>query len=150
MAMNPRPTFNPAHVTMQDSKTGQIPETEAAGIITDVKHGSSYMQLAKAEPMTTQIKKFMHMSGVGAYWVSETERIRTDKPTWLETEMRAYKLGVIIPVSNEALAYSISDFFALMRAEIAEAFAKKFDAATLLGLDNPFPKSIVDAATTAG
>ncbi len=144
------PTFDPANVSMMDAKTGTIPFNEADGILTDIKHGSAYMQLAKAVPMTKPIEKFTHMSGVGAYWVSEAERIQTSKPTWLHTEMRAHKLAVIIPTTKENLRYSVTNFFELMRPEVAEAFYRKFDASAFAGVESPFVQNIVAAATAAG
>src|SRR5690625_6758418 len=55
--------------------------------------------------------------------------------------MEEKKLGVIVPVSREFLQYSVSNFFSEVRPLIAEAFYKKFDEATILGVDNPFTKS---------
>lgn len=149
-ALNPRPNFDPDHVTMMDYKTGEIPKEESNQIITEVKYGSAYMKLAKAVAMTKPIKEFTHLSGVGAYWVNEAERIRTDRPTWLTVEMRAYKMGVIIPVTKETLYYSVTNFFELMRPEIAEAFAKKFDVAAFANIDNPYAQSILTSAQNVG
>src|SRR5690625_6089275 len=64
--------------------------------------------------------------------------------------MRAHKLGVIVPVSREFLQYSVTDFFTQVRPLIAEAFYKKFDEATILGVDNLFAHSLQDSVTTAG
>ncbi|MDR1668657.1 MAG: phage major capsid protein [Oscillospiraceae bacterium] len=144
------PTFDPANITMMDARSGVIPFAEADGILSDVTRGSAYMQLAKAVPMTKPIEKFTHISGVGAYWVSEAERIQTSKPTWLHPEMRAYKLGVIIPTTKENLRYSVTDFFERLRPEIAEAFAKKFDAAAFAGVDSPYAQNIAASAAAAG
>lgn len=134
------------NVTLQDAKTGSIPLEEAAGIITEVKKGSSIMRLAKEIPMSKPIKTFTYMTGVGAYWVSETDRIETSKPTFVQAEMRAHKLGVIIPTSKENINYSIPEFFQLMQPEIAEAFMVKFDQACFTGADSPFTKNIVKSA----
>ena len=143
-------TFDPDNVTMQSARTGEIPKNISDSILTDVKKGSAIMKLAKQVPMTKPIEEFTYMTGVGAYWVSETERIQTSKPTFVKAEMRAYKLGVIIPTSKENLDYSVTNFFQLMQAEIAEAFYKKFDQAGFIGEgDSPFAKSIFSAATAA-
>lgn len=138
------------NTTLQTAKTGSIPMEEAAGIITAIKQGSSIMKLAKEVPMSKPIKTFTYMTGVGAYWVSETDRIETSKPTFVQAEMRAHKLGVIIPTSKENINYSIPEFFQLMQPEIAEAFMTKFDQACFTGVDSPFTKNIVQSATTAG
>lgn len=143
------PVFDPDTVTMMDAKTGSIPQTISDQVITDIKHGSAFMQLAKAIPITKPEHKFTHMSGVGAYWVDEGERIQTSKPTWLNVLMRTKKLGVIIPTTKENLRYSVTNFFELMRPEVAEAFYKKFDSAAFANVDNPYAFSILQSATTA-
>jgi HK97 family phage major capsid protein len=144
------PTFDPDNVTMQDAKTGEIPKNIADSIITEVKQGSSIMRLAKQVPMRKPIEEFTYMTGVGAYWVSEAERIQTSKPQFVKAEMRAYKMGVIIPTTRENLDYSVSNFFELMRPEVAEAFNKKFDQSAFTGVNSPFAKNILGAATAAG
>ncbi|MGK0551055.1 phage major capsid protein [Enterococcus faecalis] len=144
------PTFDPDNVTMQDAKTGEIPKNIADGIITEVKQGSSIMRLAKQVSMRKPIEEFTYMTGVGAYWVSEAERIQTSKPKFVKAEMRTYKMGVIIPTTRENLDYSVSNFFELMRPEVAEAFNKKFDQSAFTGVNSPFAKNILGAAAAAG
>ncbi|WP_399457247.1 phage major capsid protein [Virgibacillus dokdonensis] len=109
------------------------------------------MRLAQYEEMTKQEKEFQYLAeGVGAYWVGEGEVIRTSKPQWLTAKMVAKKLGVIVPVSREFLQYTLTGFFNEVRPLIAEAFYKKFDEATILGVDNPFPQSITKSITAEG
>lgn len=144
------PTFTPDNVTMMDAKTGKIPTAQSDAINTAVKQGSALMKLAKAVPMTKPIEEYTYMTGVGAYWVGEAERIQTSKPTFTKAEMRAHKLGVIIPTTKENLRYSVTNFFELMRPEIAEAFYKKIDEAGFLGTNSPWTFSIIKAATDAG
>lgn len=144
-------TFNPDNVLLQEARTGQIPSEQGTLVINDVMQNSVMMQLAQYEEMTKQEKTFNYLAdGVGAYWVDEGEVIQTSKPQWLTATMRAHKLGVIVPVSREFLQYSVTDFFTQVRPLIAEAFYKKFDEATILGVDNPFAQSLQDSVTTAG
>lgn len=138
--------FDPDTVTMQDAKTGEIPAELTEGIITDVKNGSAIMKLAKAVPMTKPKERFTFMSGVGAYWVGEGQKIQTSKPTFMEAWMEAHKMAVIIPTTKENLNYTVTNFFELMRAEIAEAFYKKFDQSTFFGTESPFPQSVLGSA----
>lgn len=142
-----KPSFDPDTTTMQDAKTGSIPSNTAETILTDVKNGSAAMRLAKAVPMTKPQENFTFMSGVGAYWVDEAERIQTSKPTFTKATMNSKKMGVIIPTTKENLRYSITDFFELMRAEIAEAFYKKFDLAVFSGEESPYKWNILKSAT---
>lgn len=137
------PTFNPDNVLLQDAKTGAIPEEQGTLILKETMTNSVMMQLAQYEEMTKPKKTFQYLAeGVGAYWVGEGEVIQTSKPQWLTATMEAKKLGVIIPVSREFLQYTVTDFFNQVRPLIAEAFYKKFDEATILGVDNPFTQSI--------
>ena len=142
------PEFNPDNVLLQDAKTGAIPEEQGTLILKETMTNSVMMQLAQYEEMTKQKKTFQYLAeGVGAYWVGEGEVIQTSKPQWLTATMEAKKLGVIIPVSREFLQYTVTDFFTQVRPLIAEAFYKKFDEATILGVDNPFAQSLQDSIT---
>lgn len=149
-------TYTPDHVLMSDVKTGKIPEEQGGLIIEDVIKGSTVMKLAKNEPMTAPKKKFSFKAkGAGAYWVSETEVIKTSKVEWLTAEMQAEKLGVIIPFSKEFLRYSAKDFFNEVKPLISEAFYETFDIAALFGTNSPFAthtsgKSIFTGATDEG
>ncbi len=132
-------------------KEGEIPTTENKLILEEVMENSAVMKLAKYEEMDKQSKKFMYLAeGPGAYWVGEGEKIQTSKAKWVEVEMVAKKLGVIIPASREYLNYSQKDFFNAMKSKIAEAFQKKFDEAVILGHENPFAQSVNKSCTDAG
>lgn len=149
-------TYTPDHVLMSDVKTGKIPEEQGGLIIEDVIKGSTVMKLAKNEPMTAPKKNFSFKAkGAGAYWVSETEVIKTSKVEWLQASMTAEKLGVIIPFSKEFLGYTAKDFFNEVKPLIAEAFYETFDIAALFGTDSPFAthtsgKAIFTGATEEG
>jgi len=144
-------TFDPDNVLLQDAKTGKIPKEQGSLILKETISNSVMMQLAKYEEMTKHKKEFNYLAeGVGAYWVGEGEIIQTSKPQWLSVSMEAKKLGVIVPVSREFLQYSVSNFFSEVRPLIAEAFYKKFDEATILGVDNPFTQSLAKSITDAG
>ncbi|MEK4924117.1 phage major capsid protein [Cytobacillus sp. FSL R5-0569] len=144
------PTFNPDNVLLQDAKSGAIPSEQGTLVMKDIISNSVMMQLAQYEEMTKQEKEFTYLAeGVGAYWVGEGEVIQTSKPQWLKAKMVAKKLGVIVPVSREFLQYTLSQFFTEVRPLIAEAFYKKFDEATILNVDNPFPQSVEESVITA-
>lgn len=139
-------TFTPANATMLSTLTGGVPVEQGQQIIQDIMSNSVMMQLAKYEPMTQLEKEFdVFLNGLGAYWVGEGQRIQTTKPTWGKVKMTAHKLGVILPVSREYLTYKQSDFFEKMKPALAEAFYKKFDAATILNIDNPYTQSIEES-----
>lgn len=142
-----RPTFDPDTTTMQDAKTGAIPRNISDSIITDAKNGSAIMKLAKAVPMTKPEEEFTYMTGVGAYWVDEAERIQTSKPSFVKAVMRAHKMAVIIPTTKENLKHSVTSFFELMKPEILEAFHKQLDVAAFSGVNSPFQWNVLKSAT---
>lgn len=150
------PTYTPDHVLLSDVKTGFIPEEQGGMIVEDVIQGSTVMKLAKNEPMNAPKKTFSFKAkGPGAYWVSESEVIKTSKVEWLTASMTAEKVAVIIPMSKEFLRYTAKDFFNEVRPLIAEAFYETFDAAALFGTNSPFAahssgKSIFTGASDSG
>ncbi|WP_242491903.1 phage major capsid protein [Miniphocaeibacter massiliensis] len=142
-------TFNPDHTLVSDFREGRIPSAQGELILKDVISNSVIMQLGKYEEMKDAAgkpvmkKTFSYLAeGPGAYWVNETEKIKTSTAKWLHVDMVAKKLAVIIPISKEFLYYTVTDFFNEMQPKIAEAFYKKFDEAGILGINNPFAQSI--------
>lgn len=136
---------------LKDNLTGFVPTEQAREIMKDVARGSSVLRLSKVESMKSDTKKFPVMTdGPGAYWVGETERIKTSVATWIFPEMHAKKLAVIIPTTKEKLRDTTINVFGEMKPAIAEAFYTAIDAAALFGTNSPFAKNILDVATTAG
>ncbi|EPY2275257.1 phage major capsid protein, partial [Clostridium sporogenes] len=136
---------------LKDNLVGFVPKEQANGIMKDVARGSSILRLSKVEPMKSDKKKFSIMTdGPGAYWVGETERIKTSKAEWIFPEMEAKKLAVIIPVTKEKMNDTTINVFGEMRPAISEAFYKAIDSACLFGTNSPFTKSIYGVANTSG
>lgn len=135
---------------LKDNLTGFVPTPTAAEIIQDVTRGSSILRLSKVQPMESETVKIPVMvSGPGAYWVGETERIQTSVAQWIFPELVAKKIGVIVPVSKEKLNDSTINVFATVQPYIAEAFYKAIDAACLFGTNSPFAKNIYEVAKGA-
>lgn len=146
-------TFTPDNVTMSDELSGSVPGSATELVIEEIISNSAIMQLAKYQEMSGLTKEFSYLTdGPGAFWVGEGQRIETSKATWVDVQMVAKKLAVIIPVTNEALKFGRSQFFEEYKPLIAEAFYAKFDQAALFGTDTPFAagNSILGAATAAG
>lgn len=136
---------------LKDQLQGFVPKEQSSEIIKKVTRGSSVMRLSRAEPMTSDTKKFPVMtSGAGAYWVGEGKRISTSGATWIFPELRAKKLAVIIPVTKEKLEDSTIDVFSELQDSIAEAFYTTFDAAAIFGFDSPFATSLMGSITANG
>ena len=77
---------------LKDNLQGFVPTPQATDIITDVTRGSSIMRLSKVQPMASETLKIPVMvSGPGAYWVGETERIQTSVAQWSFPEITAKK-----------------------------------------------------------
>ena len=136
---------------LKDNLTGFVPTPTAAEIISDVTRGSSVLRLSKVQLMESETLKIPVMvSGPGAYWVGETERIQTSTAEWIFPELAAKKIGVIVPVTKEKLSDTTINVFATVQPYIAEAFYKAIDAACLFGTNSPFAKNIYDVAKAAG
>lgn len=136
---------------LKDELVGFVPKEQSSEIIKKVARGSSVMRLSRAEPMTSETKKFPVMtSGAGAYWVGEGKRIGTSGATWIFPELRAKKLAVIIPVTKEKLNDSTINVFSELQESIAEAFYQSFDAAALFGFESPFATSLMGAIKDNG
>ncbi|MCI7331786.1 MAG: phage major capsid protein [Selenomonadaceae bacterium] len=136
---------------LKDNLEGFVPTPTAAEIIQEVTRGSSVLRLSRVQPMASETLKVPVMvDGPGAYWVGETERIKTSVAKWIFPVLTAKKIGVIVPVSKEKLNDTTIDVFATVRPYIAEAFYKAIDAACLFGTNSPFAKSIYSVASDAG
>lgn len=141
-------------IILSNALSGFIPANTASEIIANIVRGSIVMSLAKTVSMNGKAKmKFpVLVSGPGAYWVDETERISTSGAQWIYPEMEAKKVGTIIPMSKEALNDSNISVFESLKAHIAEAFAVAFDKAAVFGVNTPYGanKSIIEKISAAG
>ena len=136
---------------LKDNLQGFVPKPIAADIIADIVRGSSVMRLSTVQPMTSETQKFPVMTaGPGAYWVGETERIKTSVAEWIFPELVAKKIAVIVPCSREKLEDTTINVFGVVRPYIAEAFYKAIDSACLFGTNSPFAKNIFGVASTVG
>lgn len=143
----PLNTFNPENVAMYEQPDGTFPERYQNIIINDFMHKSRTTALGQLLPMDDLYKKFTYQTkGPGAYWVSETQKIKTTKAEWVNAEMRAHKLGVILPASKEWLTWGMPRFFEEMRPQLVDAIYKKIDEAVFLGVDSPFAQSVKGVA----
>ena len=144
-------TFNPAKVLVSQKPDGTLHKEFTDIIMKEVAQNSIVMQLGKYHDMDGKQEKTVHVQtdGVSAYWVNETETIKTDKPEIVPVTLRAHKLGIILLASREALNYTWEKFFEDMKPQIVEAFYTKIDEAGLLGHETPFANSVAKAAKDA-
>lgn len=144
-------TFNPDKVLVSEKKDGTFTKKMTDIIMKDVAKNSVVMQLGQYHEMDGLQEKtvYVQTDGVSAYWVNETEKIKTDKPEVVPVTLKAHKLGIILVASREALNYTWEKFFDDMKPQIVEAFYTKIDEAGLLGHETPFANSVAKAAKDA-
>lgn len=141
-------TFNPEKVLVSEKKDGTFTKKMTDIIMKDVAENSVVMQLGQYHEMDGLQEKtvYVQTDGVSAYWVNETEKIKTDKPEVVPVSLKAHKLGIILVASREALNYTWEKFFEDMKPQIVEAFHTKIDEAGLLGHETPFANSVAKSA----
>lgn len=141
-------TFNPDKVLVSEKKDGTFTKQMTDIIMKDVAENSVVMQLGQYHEMDGLQEKtvYVQTDGVSAYWVNETEKIKTDKPEVVPVSLKAHKLGIILVASREALNYTWQKFFEDMKPQIVEAFHTKIDEAGLLGHETPFASSVAKSA----
>nr|UWG88206.1 MAG: capsid family protein [Bacteriophage sp.] len=141
-------TFNPDKVLVSEKKDGTFTKQMTDIIMKDVAENSLVMQLGQYHEMDGLQEKtvYVQTDGVSAYWVNETEKIKTDKPEVVPVSLKAHKLGIILVSSREALNYTWQKFFEDMKPQIVEAFHTKIDEAGLLGHETPFANSVAKSA----
>lgn len=141
-------TFNPDKVLVSEKKDGTFTKQMTDIIMKDVAENSLVMQLGQYHEMDGLQEKtvYVQTDGVSAYWVNETEKIKTDKPEVVPVSLKAQKLGIILVASREALNYTWQKFFEDMKPQIVEAFHTKIDEAGLLGHETPFANSVAKSA----
>lgn len=141
-------TFNPDKVLVSEKRDGTFTKKMTDIIMKDVAGNSVVMQLGQYHEMDGLQEKtvYVQTDGVSAYWVNETEKIKTDKPEVVPVTLKAHKLGIILVASREALNYTWEKFFEDMKPQIVEAFHTKIDEAGLLGHETPFANSVAKSA----
>lgn len=141
-------TFDPDKVLVSEKKDGTFTKQMTDIIMKDVAKNSLVMQLGQYHEMDGLQEKtvYVQTDGVSAYWVNETEKIKTDKPEVVPVSLKAHKLGIILVASREALNYTWQKFFEDMKPQIVEAFHTKIDEAGLLGHETPFANSVAKSA----
>ena len=135
------------------SMVGLIPQDLSTEIIKNIAEGSTMLKVAEIVEMKEPTKTFpVELTSPGAYVVGEGQKITVDKATWATVELAAKKLGVIVPVTKEALNDGIVNVIEEVKGQIAEAFAKKLDKVTLFDSTDFYGagKSIFELATAKG
>ena len=145
-------TFNPDTVMLSQSGGQEIKDAGfTREFLQTLVAQSKTLQLGSAVPMDSRMKR---ISGAGeltdAYFVGEGEKIGTAKVGVKDYVLEARKIAVILPVTEEFLNYTWSNYFNEVLPVVVDKFNKKIDGAVFLGLHgDPFDGNVVASATEA-
>lgn len=140
-------------VSHSDLETGAIPCNSVRELLEpELEETVLVFNKGVKEEMDYKEKEFEEMSEVGAYWVDETEEIKTSTPTIQTYTLKAHKIGTIVPISQEALDFGSIDEYVLANPDsklataIKLGFARKINEETINGTNNIFRTSLSKSA----
>ena len=145
--------FNPDTVLVSDSLGKEITSEYITDLFTDsLVQTSKVIQLGqKVEMDGKMVRKGVEVGALtDAYFVGEGQKIGTAKVQTKSYVLESRKLAVILPVTEEALNYTWTDYFESIKDKIVDLFNKKIDGAAFLGLyGNPFGANVLASAKAA-
>lgn len=145
--------FNPDTVLVSESLGKEITSEYITDLFTDsLVQTSKVVQLGqKVEMDGKMVRKGAEIGQLtDAYFVGEGQKIGTAKVQAKSYVLESRKLSVILPVTEEVLNYTWSDYFESIKGKIVDLFNKKIDGAAFLGLyGNPFGANVLASAKSA-
>lgn len=145
--------FNPDTVLVSDSLGKEITSEYITDLFTDsLVQTSKVIQLGqKVEMDGKMVRKSAEIGQLtDAYFVGEGQKIGTAKVQAKSYVLESRKLAVILPVTEEVLNYTWTDYFDSIKDKIVDLFNKKIDGAAFLGLyGNPFGANVLASAKAA-
>lgn len=146
-------TFSPDNVLLSETLGKEITSEQITDLFTDeLIKTSKLIQLGqKVEMDGKMVRKGAELGELtDAYFVGEGQKIGTAKVQAKSYVLEARKIAVILPVTEEALNYTWTDYFESIKDKIVDLFNKKIDGAAFLGLySNPFGANVLAAAKAA-
>lgn len=146
-------TFSPDNVLLSETLGKEITSEQITDLFTDaLVQSSKVIQLGqKVEMDGKMVRKGVELGELtDAYFVGEGQKIGTAKVQTKSYVLEARKIAVILPVTEEALNYTWTDYFESIKDKIVDLFNKKIDGAAFLGLySNPFGNNVLAAAKAA-
>lgn len=146
-------TFSPDTVLLSETLGKEITSEQITNLFTDeLIKTSKLIQLGqKVEMEGKMVRKGVELGQLtDAYFVGEGEKIGTAKVQAKSYVLEARKIAVILPVTDEVLNYTWTDYFESIKDKIVDLFNKKIDGAAFLGLySNPFGNNVLAAAKAA-
>lgn len=145
--------FNPDTVLLSETLGKEISSEYITDLFTDsLVQTSKVIQLGqKVEMDGKMVRKGVEVGELtDAYFVGEGQKIGTAKVQAKSYILEARKLAVILPVTEEVLNYTWTDYFESIKDKIVDLFNKKIDGAAFLGLyNNPFGANVLASAKAA-
>ena len=145
--------FNPDTVLLSESLGKEITSEYITDLFTDsLVQTSKVIQLGqKVEMDGKMVRKGAEVGALtDAYFVGEGQKIGTAKVQTKSYVLESRKLAVILPVTEEVLNYTWTDYFDSIKDKIVDLFNKKIDGAAFLGLyNNPFGANVLASAKAA-
>ena len=145
--------FNPDTVLLSDTLGKEITSEYITDLFTDsLVQTSKVIQLGqKVEMDGKMVRKGTEIGQLtDAYFVGEGQKIGTAKVQAKSYILEARKLAVILPVTEEVLNYTWTDYFESIKDKIVDLFNKKIDGSAFLGLyGNPFGANVLASARAA-
>ena len=145
--------FNPDTVLLSESLGKEITSEYITDLFTDsLVQTSKVIQLGqKVEMDGKMVRKGAEIGQLtDAYFVGEGQKIGTAKVQSKSYILESRKLAVILPVTEEVLNYTWTDYFESIKDKIVDLFNKKIDGAAFLGLHgNPFGTNVLASAKAA-
>lgn len=146
-------TFSPDNVLLSETLGKEVTSEQITDLFTDaLVQSSKLIQLGqKVEMDGKMVRKGVELGELtDAYFVGEGEKIGTAKVQTKSYVLEARKIAVILPVTEEVLNYTWTDYFESIKDKIVDLFNKKIDGAAFLGLHgNPFGANVLAAAKAA-
>ena len=146
-------TFSPDNVLLSETLGKEITSEQITNLFTDeLIKTSKLIQLGqKVEMEGKMVRKGVELGELtDAYFVGEGQKIGTAKVQTKSYVLEARKIAVILPVTEEVLNYTWTDYFESIKDKIVDLFNKKIDGAAFLGLyDNPFGANVLASAKAA-
>ena len=146
-------TFNPAKVMLADTVGKEVTNNLiTAEFVRELANVSKVIQLGERIEMGNQyIKKVKAVDGElsDAYFVGEGEKIGIANVATKDYTLETKKVAVILPVTQEFLTYTWSQYFEEVKPLIVDKFNKVIDGDVFLGLHGNTFGTNVNALATA-
>lgn len=105
----------------------ELPVEISKNIIQTIQEDSAVMKLSNSTPIPARGMEIPVILGdPDAYWVGETEKIKVSNPTFEHRLVKPYKMGVIVPFSNE-FRRDYDTLYNAVRSRLPRVLSKKFD-----------------------